>query len=151
MTVYRTRTGLVAVLAIVATLSGCAMQRGMHRPPLPQMAENCPAIGAGHFEAWLDAMPGPGGSHASLNISGKVDLPTPGYRLELAAGPADRMMPPSQRFRLVAWPPPGMAAQVVTTSEVHYRAPAQYPAYRSLIILCGERVLATITHIPVVH
>lgn len=143
MTPNRTVLRLVGLMAL-GSLPGCTM----HRPPMPPVADHCPVIGDGKFEAWLDAMPGPGSTGPTLNISGKVDLPTPGYRLELVAGPADRMMPPSQRFRLVATPPGGMTAQVVTSTEVHYRAHATYSAYRSLVILCGDRALATITDIP---
>lgn len=138
---------LLPAIVLLGAVGGCTM----NRPPLSQTGDNCPLIGAGKFEAWLDAMPGPGNTGPSLNIAGKVALPTPGYRLELIAGPADRMMPPSQRFRLVANPPGGIAAQVVTTTDVHYRAAAQYPAYRSLVILCGDRALATITDVPTVH
>ena len=142
----RTRFLLPAIV-LLGGLGGCMM----HRPPLPQTGENCPLIGAGKFEAWLDAMPGPGKTGPNLNISGKVALPTTGYRLELIVGPADRMMPPSQRVRLIVTPPGGLAAQVVTMAEVHYRGPAQYPAYRSLVIVCGARTVATITDIPTVH
>jgi hypothetical protein len=142
----RKNVGLLPAIALLGGLSGCVQD---HPKPVP--VAGCPVIGDGQFEAWLDAMPGPGTKGPMLNIAGKVDLPTPGYRLELIAGPADRAMPPSQRFRLVATAPGGMTAQVVTQTQVKYRAPAQYPAYRSLIILCGDRAVATIGDIPTVH
>lgn len=140
---------IVMVLPAIALLGGMSSCVADH--PKSQPVANCPVIGEGKFEAWLDAMPGPGSTGPTLNLAGKVDLPTPGYKLELIAGPADRAMPPSQRFRLVATAPGGMVAQVVTTTEVKYRAHAQYPAYRSLVILCGDRSVATISDIPTVH
>lgn len=68
--------------------------------------------------------------------------------MALEAGPADRAMPPSQRFRLEAKPPSGMVTQVVTPTRVIFHEDATYPAYRSIVVLCGERVLATITEVP---
>ena len=83
-----------------------------------------------------------------LHISGEVNLPTPGYAVTLEAGPADRAMPPSQRFRLKATPPNGMVTQVVTPTRVTFHEAATYPAYRSIVILCGQRVLASINEVP---
>lgn len=138
------RSGLLACAA-AGLLAGCQTT-----PPPAEMAvaPACPVIGEGKWQAWLDAMPGPGSTGPTLNIAGEVDLPTPGYTLTLVEGPADRMMPPSQRFRLEAVPPGGMTAQVVTHETVKYRARSTYPAYRSIIVLCGDRALATITDIP---
>lgn len=137
---------ILPAILLLGGLGGCVID---HPKSVP--VAGCPVIGEGKFEAWLDAMPGPGSNGPTLNISGKVDLPTPGYTLELQEGPADRMMPPSQRFRLAATPPGGMAAQVVTSTDVHYRAHSTYPVYRSLVITCGDRVLATVTDIPTVR
>lgn len=136
-------------LALAAALSGCMMAP----PPEPvgPVTAACPVIGDGRWQAWLDAMPGPGDGRPTLNIAGEVDLPTPGWGLRLVPGPADRMMPPSQRFRLEASKPRGMGAQVVTPMTVKYREKASYPAYRSIIVLCGDRALATITDIPTVR
>lgn len=134
-------------LVLLTALSAC-----MTTPPdsPAASASTCPVIGDGVWEAWLNAMPGPGSSGPTLVISGKVDLPSPGYALTLVAGPADRMMPPSQRFRLEAVRPSGMNAQVVTSTQVSYRGRATYPSYRSIVILCGDRALATISEIPTV-
>ena len=83
-----------------------------------------------------------------LHISGEVDLPTPGYSVTLEAGPADRAMPPSQRFRLKVTPPSGMVTQVVTPTQIIFQETATYPAYRSIVVLCEQRVLATIAEVP---
>ena len=106
----------------------------------------CPALASRNWRASLDAMPGGGGTR--LTISGEVDLPTPGYTASWTEGPADRAMPPSQRFWLALTPPYGMVAQVVTPTTVKYEGKATYPAYRSIVVICGDKALATIADIP---
>ena len=120
-------------------------------PPPQRITQDCAVGGSRNWTATLDAMPGPGKTGPTLTITGEVDLPTPGYQTVLIAGPADRMMPPSQRFRLESSAPGGMVAQVVTPTPVTYRATADYPAYRAIVIQCGDRSLATITDVAVVH
>ena len=109
----------------------------------------CLAIASRSWSAWLDAMPGGGGTR--LNISGEVDLPSSGYKVSWTEGPADRAMPPSQHFRLAMSPPDGMVAQVVTPMAVKYEGKATYPAYRSIVVICGDKVLTTIADIPAKH
>ena len=128
-----------------ALLAGCMAETPPSGPGT--VADGCPVLASRAWSATLDKMPGPGQSGPILAIAGDVDLPTPGYTITLSAGPADRMMPPSQRFRLTASPPDGIVAQVVTPTPVKYRAKADYPAYRSIVILCGERSLATISDV----
>lgn len=118
-------------------------------PPEPgREVVECPVIESRGWTAWIDALPGPDAVR-TLHISGEVDLPTPGYTVELVPGPADRMMPPGQRFSLVARASPGMAAQVVTPTPARYEGKATYPSYREIIIGCGGRVLARIDRIEV--
>lgn len=140
----------LAIAALISlALTGCIPQASP--PETAPLADGCPVLGSRGWSATLDKMPGPDAGAGTLSISGEVDLPTPGYSVTLVAGPADRMLPPSQRFRLTATPPGGMTAQVVTPTPVAYRAKADYPAYRSIVILCGDRALATITDIAEVH
>lgn len=143
------RLPAIAVSGLALALAGCVAET----PPKGEAATPaaCPVLASRNWSAWLDAMPGPGYDGPTLNIAGEADMPTPGYKLELVAGPADRAMPPSQRFRLVAAAPEGMVAQVITPTPVKYREKATYPAYRSIIVLCGDQALATITEIPTVH
>ena len=93
-------------------------------------------------------MPGPD-NKKTLHISGEIDLPTPGYTVTLTEGISDRAMPPSQRFRLALTKPGGMVAQVVTPAPVKYQGLASSPAYRTILILCGDRLLAAISDIPI--
>jgi hypothetical protein len=131
-------------------LTACASPPPAEGGPAPEPGRpvaQCPVIESRGWTAWIDAMPGPDAVR-TLHISGEVDLPTPGYTVELVPGPADRMMPPGQRFSLVARASPGMAAQVVTPTPVKYAGKAAYPAYREIIIGCGGEVLARIGDIP---
>ena len=139
----------LVVVGSAAALTACMAETPPPRPVAA--ADGCSILASRGWSATLDKMPGPGPSGPSLTIAGEVDLPTPGYRTELVAGPADRMMPPSQRFRLIATAPGGMVAQVVTPTRVAYRARADYPAYRSIVILCGERTITTISDVAVVN
>lgn len=93
-------------------------------------------------------MPGPDAT-PTLNISGEVDLPTPGYTTILRAGPADRMMPPGLRFRLETGAPQGIVTQVVTPTEVRYRQPTPHDRIREIMIRCGDRTLATIPDVMI--
>jgi hypothetical protein len=146
------RGGMAALVAATA-LSGCATppqaESGAGQAPVFEFSE-CPVIASRGWNAHINAMPGPG-AKPTLIITGEVDLPTPGFTVELIAGPADRMMPPGQRFSLVATPPEGMVTQVVTATPVRYSAPATYGTYRSITIGCGGKVLAEIENIQTAH
>lgn len=131
------------VLLIVGLMQGCAPAPLSEPAPPADAGGGCPVIGEGR---WSAAIIGAGGT-AELEIVGTVDLPTPGYTLALVAGPADRAMPPGQRFTLSTSPPTGITAAVVTATRVSYRNKAAYPAYRQILIRCGNRVLATIADI----
>ena len=114
------------------------------------MDENqCPVLDSRDWAAWIDAEPSTDGSKPQLIITGEVDLPTPGYSAAWIEGPADRAMPPGQRFDLVLTPPDGMVAQVISTEEVRYQADAAYDAYRVIYVSCGDQQLAEITDIPI--
>ena len=105
----------------------------------------CPNVSRG-WQAWISAMPGPG-SKPTLHIQGTVDMPTPGYTVELVGGSADRMQPPGLRFQLEATPPDGMTTQVITSTEVRYAEPTPYSQIREIIITCDGETLATIDEV----
>lgn len=137
---------LTALLVASACSNGNAPE--MKPSPTPIQA-NCPVLESKDWVAWLNRMPGPDG--ASLHISGKVVMPTPGYNIEVIKGPLDRRQPPAQRLRLNITPPPGMVPQVLTTQEVKASFLAQASAYRAVIIGCGDKVLAEITNVETVY
>lgn len=104
----------------------------------------CPVIESRGWRAWVDAMPNPDAA-ATLFVEGEVDMPTPGYSFAWEVGMADRSAVPTQRLHIKATPPDGMTAQVVTTETVRYEGPAIAQSYRSVIVMCGEDVLAEAT------
>lgn len=107
---------------------------------------DCAIIASRDWKAWIDTMPGVG-STPMLHVAGEVDMPTPGYSFEWAAGPLDRRMPPTQHLKLSATAPDGMVAQVVSTETVKYEGAAQASEYSAIVIRCGDEVLAEITEI----
>lgn len=128
----------------VLALAACAPVEAPEKPT----PAGCPVLADRNWHAWIDRMPGPGAT-PTLNISGEVDLPTPGYAVLLEEGPADRAMPPGLHFTLEARPPGGMTTQVVTKTAVRYREPTPYPRIRQIVIACGDRTLVTIPDVSI--
>lgn len=140
------------LLAATSALASCAtanQEAEVGPAPVYELSE-CPVLASRGWSAWINAMPGPG-AKPTLHITGEVDLPTPGFKLELIEGPMDRMMPPGQRFSLAATKPDGMVAQVVTPMPVNYTAEAKSQQYGSITIGCGGKVLAHIENIQIAH
>lgn len=109
----------------------------------------CPVISSSDWRAWLDRMPG--APSLSLNIMGKIELPTPGFKVEWSVGALDRRNPPAQHLLLKVTPPTGMVAQVLVSDELSWTTDALASNYRAIHIHCGDKTLATITEIPTVH
>lgn len=132
----------------VLTLAGCVAAGAPPQVESTSPSADCSVSQSAGWEARLEPGTGPRAARI-LHVSGEVELPTPGYTVILVPGPADRAMPPSQRFQLKAIPPQGISAQVLKSTHVEYRDAATYPAYRSIVILCGERVLARIEKVSI--
>lgn len=109
---------------------------------------NCPVIDSRNWEAWINAMPGPD-AQRTLIVVGEVDLPTPGFDVNVTPGRADRSAVPTQHAILSATPPDGVVAQVVTSYPVRLETPAIADNYTAVIVRCGDDVLAEITEIVV--
>ena len=108
----------------------------------------CPVLESSDWTAWVSAMPGPDAT-PTLHVTGKADMPTPGYRFSVEAGMADRSAMPVQRLILTATAPDGMVTQVVTTETVEYSGPAITTTYGGVMIMCGGEALAEITDVMV--
>lgn len=119
------------------------------RSSLETPQSDCPVLESSDWIAWINQMPGAG--QPTLNISGKVVVPTGGYSLSVQMGPLDRSMPPSQRLILTATPPDGPALQALTTMDVREQFPAIVPSYRSIIIVCAKTTLAEINTVETVR
>ncbi|HEV2746901.1 MAG TPA: hypothetical protein VGW34_06345 [Allosphingosinicella sp.] len=86
-------------------------------------------------------MPGP--ERPKLIVTGKVTVPTGGYRLSLEQGPLLELHPPIQHVLLSVRPPSEGATQAVVTHEVRGEFPA-LDAYGAVTVKCGPEVLAEI-------
>jgi hypothetical protein len=139
---------VTAAIAISACAQQTAPENGDETSD-DQVADtvNCPVIESSDWAAWVDKEPG-ADAVATLHVTGNVTLPTPGYTESWELGIADRAMPPGQHLHLILTPPEGMVAQVITPQEVHYQAVAQYPAYRAVMVRCGDEMLAEISPVP---
>ena len=93
----------------------------------------------------------PGTKGPTLNISGEITLPTSGYTISVRAGPLDRRQPPTQRVILDLVKPDGPALQVLTMEAVSGQLSDALPAYRAVMIVCGDKALAEIANIETVY
>jgi hypothetical protein len=147
-----TRSSAAVMASMCAALAAsCAPPPSAAERPDPTFTfSECPVLGSRDWKAWISAMPGPDAVR-TLHIEGEVDLPTPGYRVALIPGPADRMMPPDQRFALAANASDAVVAQVVTPTPVRYAGKAGYQEYRAITIGCGGKILTRIENIETAY
>ena len=134
------------LLAPVAFLTaGCVMDGD------PVVAPSaCPVSDSRDWTAFVNAMPGPD-ARPELIVSGTVVLPTAGYTVGLRPGPADLSAQPVQTVQLVAIPPDGPAATVLSEVDVRLSMPSlavqpgEGAPYRGVQIFCEGAELAFIT------
>ena len=105
---------------------------------------SCPTRSSRNWHAWVDRV---AENESRLNISGEVDLPTPGYKAEWRLGILDRRQPPAQRLSVSFTPPGGTVIQVITPTEVSFSMPSPVLEYRSVMIYCGDKLLADIARV----
>lgn len=106
---------------------------------------DCRILSSTDWVAWVNAMPGPD-ARPKLIVTGRVTVPTGGYRVTLEQGPLQEIHPPVQQMMLRVQPPSGGATQAVVTHEVRAELPA-LDSYGSVTIRCGSSTLATITDV----
>ena len=126
------------IVASVAGLAGCTAATGSAPPP--SRAE-CPISESSDWAAWVSAMPGP--DRPKLIVTGKVTVPTGGYRLALEEGPLLEIHPPIQQVMLIVERPGGSVTQAIVTHEVRLELPA-LESYGGVTVKCGDAVLADI-------
>jgi hypothetical protein len=132
------------LLAIALLLPACAaLPASMPPGPPPQ---SCPIIGSSDWQAWVDAMPGPG-NRPHLIVTGKVVLPTGGWRVAWRDMRVMESYPVQVAAELDLLPPPGPATQAITSYDVRGSWPIQ-PPVGSVSVSCGGTVIARIA--PVV-
>lgn len=120
-------------------------------PPAPsapdddQPSSDCPIVRSTDWRAHVDAMPGPN-DNPRLIVSGKVTVPTGGYKLSLRMGQVAESYPVQVTVYLDATPPSGMASQALVTHDVRgsWRSEERVG---SVTVRCGSRVEARLANV----
>lgn len=113
-------------------------------------AEPCPIRGSGEWRAWINAMPGPN-AQPTLNITGKVTVPTGGYTVEFTPYLQDRAGSPSDKIAQVrAIPPAGPATQAIMTHDLNWKWPVSGPI-SSVTIRCADKTLGHISPVQTAY
>ena len=142
---HRLASSLVATAAFA--LASCAAV-----PPAdePRPGFACGATGASDWTAWVNAMPGPG-ARPTLITTGKVTVPTGGYRFEWGDFRVMESYPVQVVAELRAIPPAGGAAtQALVTHDVRGEWPID-PPVGSFTVRCGDMVLARVSPVEMAH
>lgn len=140
---------LMTSLAMAFFLCACSeesppVDQTKAAPDTPPATNGCPVTESKDWQAWVNAMPGPG--EPKLNITGNVTFSKPGITALFSLGPLDRRMPPSQRIIMTAVK---SAETLEATQTLSASLPALAKSYRSIIIVCGDDVLASITDVEI--
>ena len=109
----------------------------------------CPIVGSSGWAAWVNAMPGPN-ARPTLIVTGKVTVPTGGYRFAWRDMRVMESYPVQVAVELEAIPPAGPATQAIVTHDVRGEWPIS-PPVGSLTLRCGDRVLARIAPVETAH
>ncbi len=118
-------------------------------PPGPRPSGDCPVTGSSDWAAWINAMPGPN-ARPKLIVTGKVTVPTGGYRIDWADMRIAESYPVQIFADLRVVPPSGPATQAVMTHEVRGEWPVD-PPVGAFTVRCGSRVLARISPVETAH
>lgn len=136
-------------------LSGCVSSNVDNQPELrianfpivPSDAE-CTIFDSRNWQAQLTSSSVKDNAY-TLTIEGEIDLPSPAYQVQWYVGRTDRANPPSQRLQLTTKnSSDGASIQVITSTQISYELETPLAAMNSVLISCGESVIATI---PVTH
>ena len=133
-----------ALIFALALLPACATA-----PAGPAGAMKCATIGSSDWAAWVNAMPGPN-ARPTLIVTGKVTVPTGGYRFGWRDMRVMESYPVQVAVELDAIAPAGPATQAVVTHDVRGQWPID-PPVGSVTIRCGDRVLARIAPVETAH
>ena len=117
--------------------------------PPPSSSPDCRVIRSSGWQAHVDAMPGPN-DNPRLIVSGRITVPTGGYRVALRMGQVAESYPVQVTVYLDATPPAGMATQALVTHDVR-GSWASEERVGSVTVRCGSRVLARIDNVGTAH
>ena len=138
--------GLKVTLAATSALLFAACAPVSAGPAAPTA---CGITGSSGWAAWVNAMPGPN-MRPTLIVTGKVTVPTGGYRFAWRDLRVMESYPVQVAAELQAFPPAGPATQAVTTHNIRGEWPID-PPVGSFTARCGDRVLARISPVATAH
>ncbi len=141
---------MIGVMALGAGLAGCGAADPATAGADRQTAENAMEtqtviLDTADWAAWINAMPGPGqGEEKPFYVTGRVQLPTPGYSVALRPTTPQGFNPQILMLDLVIEPPAPdqMLAQVLTWYDVRYEAAVGADPYMQVSILHGGEIIA---------
>jgi hypothetical protein len=133
------------ILASALSFGSCAAVPPAQAPG----GTKCGITASSDWAAWVNAMPGPN-ARPTLIVTGKVTVPTGGYRFEWRDMRVMESYPVQVAVELAAIPPAGAATQAVVTREVRGQWPID-PPVGSLSVRCGDAVLARIAPVETAH
>ncbi len=134
-------------VASALSLASCA---AVPPPPHgPVGSRECGITGSSDWKAWVNAMPGPN-ARPTLIVTGKVTVPTGGYRFEWRDMRVMESYPVQVAVELDAIPPAEGATQAVVTHDVRGQWPID-PPVGSLTMRCGDSVLTQISPVETAH
>lgn len=128
---------LALTAGLTLSLSACAAT------PAAENGRPCPVTESSGWTAFVNAMPGPG-ARPTLIATGKVTVPTGGYRFEWSGLTVMESDPVQASAELRPIPPDGPATQALETHDLRGEWPVD-PPVGSFTLRCGERVLARIS------
>ncbi len=115
----------------------------------PAAAMECGIIGSSDWAAWVNAMPGPN-ARPTLIVTGKVTVPTGGYRFAWRDMRVMESYPVQVAAELQAIPPAGPATHAVVTHDIRGKWPID-PPVGSFTVRCGDQTLASIAPVATAH
>lgn len=118
-------------------------------PAGPIGGRGCGAASASEWTAWVNAMPGPN-ARPTLIVTGKVTVPTGGYRIAWHDMRVMESYPVQVAADLDVIPPDGPATQAIVTHDVRGEWPID-PPVGSVTVRCGDTVLARVAPVETAH
>ena len=142
---------LILALVMFGSLTSCNAQSNTtseqdNYEDIKQPGDNlsCPVIASRNWQAEINNN---GANEPSLIITGEIDLPTPGYQVAWQPEISDRQEASIPRIRISLIPPEGIVTQVITPTAVSFTMPSALPEYSSVMVYCGDQLLAEISNV----
>ncbi len=131
----------------VASAPDTSVSSDMPVPPPAPFAptRDCPILDSSDWAVLIDDMPGIN-KQPTMMVSGKVRVPTGGYKLALRLDRIAESYPVQITVMLDVTRPKGPATQAIVTHDVHGEFPVP-PPVGAITIRCGRQVIGVITEI----